>query len=73
MKKAIFLALMEQLIDTGDCIREKLDKRGYHGGLSAQDMYDYWIRGNKERTLAEVIEPMKQFITLFEELDRKTK
>ncbi len=66
------LVLIDALIDRGDSIREKLDKRAWRCGIwdSAQEALDYFVDGNGARTRTELIEPMKEFIIWFEALER---
>jgi len=59
--------LLDELINQGSYIREKLDKRGFDGNLDGSDLVTDWD-SNKHRVKTEVILPMKRFIELFESL-----
>jgi len=61
------IQLLDRLIDLGGTIREKLDKRGFSGVYTVEDV-DY--EGNIARTENEVVSRMREFLVVFEELKK---
>lgn len=66
------LELTSDLMSLGDSIREKLDKRGWLCDGDTEGQLKYFENGNKIRTENEVIDPMKEFIRIFEKLSKIT-
>ncbi len=55
---------LETMHNLGPSIREKLDKRGFHGHLDVEDLLKDWTT-NRVRVDNEIIGPMLKFIHAF--------